>query len=249
VTEVLDQLRLRADAVSGVLVILGLLWFSRRWAKQRGIAPAIFDEVVWTGTIVALAAGRAAWVLTEAPQLYRYPFDLIRVQSGVDLPAVVVSFALVAWWSSRKGPVATAEFAGLALLLAAAAWAALCLFRSDCYGRAGPYPFAVPFAQFSEPRLPIGIYEAILLAAAAPLLLSLRLRPVAFLCASVAAFALTQFVVEFGRVGGISRFTDSWRWGWLLLAAAAATLVLLEVRGNPTKVKVGASPIPSDDPQ
>lgn len=246
-TELVDQLRLRADAVSGVLVILGLVWFSRRWAKQKGIGPGTFDEVVSTGTIVALAAGRAVWVLTEAPQLYRYPFDLIRIQSGVDVPTVVVSFALVGWWRSRRGPIATAEFAGLALLLAAAGWAALCLFRSDCYGRAGPYPFAVPFAQFSEPRLPIGIYEAIVLAAAAPLLLSLRLRPVAFLWASVAAFALTEFIVDFGRVGGISRFTDSWRSGWLLLVAGAAALILLAVRGNPLKVKVDAKSIPYDD--
>lgn len=237
-TQLLDELRLRADAVSGALVVLGLVWFSRRWAKGKGLNRGLLEDSLWYGIIAALAVGRTVWIVTEAPNLYQYPLDLIRIQSGVDFPTAVTAFALMGWWRSRKGRSAVAEFTGLALLLAAAAWAVLCLFRQDCYGRAGPYPFTVPFAQFSEPRLPIGLYEAMLLAAAGPLLLSLRLKPQALLWAALSALALTEFLVEFGRVGGISRFTLSWRWGWLVLAGAT---VILSFVANRRSAPMGES--------
>lgn len=216
---------MRGDVVSALVVLGAGFLFARLWGRARRIPAGPFEDLVISGGLFAIVVGRLVWVGTEAPLLYRHPFDLIRVQSGVDYSSAAVTFALVSWVQSRRGGVELRDFAAVTLLFAMAGFAVLCLLRGDCYGQSGPYPIAIPFAQFSEPRLPIGLYEAIGLTSVGFILLSARLSAGALLCASLAAFALVQFGVEFGRVGAISRFTYEWRWGWLLLAVGSLTVM------------------------
>lgn len=137
---VAEQLQLRAQAVSAVLVVLLLLVVGRVWLRRRNQPVAVLNDFLVNGGIAAIVAGRIAWVTFTAPRLALNPFDLIRVQSGVDLATAALAFVLVSTsWHRRKGS-ALPELGAVVVLLAPAIYAGLCLFRGDCYGRVAVSP-------------------------------------------------------------------------------------------------------------
>ena len=228
--DVLTQLQLRGQVVSAVVVILVLIGSSHLWRRKRGHPASLLKYFLLYGGGVAILAGRFAWVATTSPRVFLNPFDLIRVQSGIDLATASLAFALFSLYRARRQGSEILEFGAIAVLLAPALYAGLCLFRGDCYGRAAHPPWGMRFGEWTEPRLPIGLYESILLLALIPIVISLPVRRWLLPWLTLGAFGLAEFAIEFGRVGELTRFTGGWRWGWLLFAAVATAIAMLQGR-------------------
>jgi prolipoprotein diacylglyceryltransferase len=238
VTAVWDAIRIRSDFISILVVVLLASFGAWAWSRNEEQRRTGLDSLIVSSALVAVIAGRLAWVLVESPRLIRLPLDLAQIQSGIDLPVAILAFVSMTLWRGRRDS-ALLTFASVALPAGLAIYAALCLFRGDCYGAAGPTPLAVPFPQFHENRLPIALYEAIGLGLLAASLANLTLRPRGRLFTALAGTALIEFATEWGRVAALSRFTDGWRWGWLIIAAAGLVLVASEhVHGSRELVRL-----------
>ncbi|MBN9494569.1 prolipoprotein diacylglyceryl transferase [bacterium] len=234
-----DAVRVRSEFVSILVVVAFASLGAWAWSRNDEQRRTGLDSLIVSSALVAVIAGRLAWVLVESPRLIRLPLDLVQIQSGIDMPVAILAFVGMALWRGHRDrdPL---TFASVALPAGLAIYAALCLFRGDCYGATGPAPLAVPFPQFHENRLPIALYEAVGLGVLAAVLANnTSLRPRSRLFAALASTALIEYATEWGRVASLSRFTDGWRLGWLVLALVGLALVVVAEYGGRSQKRPG----------
>ena len=225
-SEVLAQLQLRGQVISVVVVAIVMYAIARWWASVRGEEQGRAADMFFAMVFSAVIAGRLAWLILEAPASLTVPIDVIRVNAGIDLATAIAAASAAVFYKSRTSGERFLELGAILVLGGLAAYSALCLFRQDCFGHIAPAPWGLRFDDFTQTRFPIGIYEAMVLLAGLFVLLSLPLRPWRTFWYAVAFVALAQFASEYGRVSELSRFTNGWRWGWLLMAGAAVALAL-----------------------
>ena len=156
---------LGAAAIAGG-VAYGMLW----WEAKRGNAARCAGNL-WETAMVSVVAGiflgRIVTMLIDGVNPLAHPLDVMLVRSGVSTVGATLGTALLFLWLSRKEPIAMADGISAAALAGLAGWAAGCLVRGTCLGTASDLPWALAQDGSTVTRHPVGIYAALLLAAAA----------------------------------------------------------------------------------
>lgn len=225
---------LRSQGLTAGLALVAVMAAVPAW-RRFGNAP--LGQLPGLGTAVTLGviAGRLVWLASTAQPQLTDPIDFVRANTGIDMLSAAWVFALSSLWFGRSHASRLGEYAGWALLLGPAAYAAGCLLRRDCAGHTAPAPFGMSFEGYSELRLPIGLYEALALAFA--LALAVRFRP-SLLTSPYPALALlgvVEWTIEFGRIGQLTRATFGIRSLWLVSSAAALVLAFARARWSADK--------------
>lgn len=221
----LDAVFLRSQGLTAGLALGAVMVSVPLW--QRAVrCPSTELPRLGTAILAAIVVGRIAWLTTTARPQLTNPIDVVRVNTGLDMLTTAWVFALSCTWLGRRHRSALAQYAGWALLLAPATYAAGCLLRRDCAGRTAPPPFGVTVAGYSEFRLPIGLYEALALITA--LAVTVRFRAVLLNSPyyALALLGLIEWTIEFGRIEQLTRATLGVRSVWLASSVAAFLLAL-----------------------
>ena len=153
-------------------------------------------------------------------------------------------FALAATWPRHRVTVPNATLAAVAVLLVPAVFAGLCVLRLDCAGRAAPWPLGLEFGGYSDHRIPIGLYEAIVLGFGLWALLRLVPPSPASPFFAILILSAVEWTTEFGRIGGLTRATGGEHWVWLLSLGAAAIVAAEILRRCPSARPFASQPSP-----
>ena len=165
-----------------------------RWEAGHGNADGVEGDLWEIGVVTAIAGifiGRIVAMLIDGVHPIAHPADIILVRSGISTAGATLGAAALFFWQARKEPVAMADGISAAALAGLSGWAAGCLIRGTCLGTATDLPWGMSQAGSTVARHPVGLYAAILFAAAAVALAAWKAyrRPAPGVPASVAVIA------------------------------------------------------------
>lgn len=221
-----DAVFLRSQGLTAAMALAVAAMAVPLWRRVMRY-PTAELPALGTAIVAAVVVGRLVWLLTTARPQLTNPIDVVRANTGIDMLSASWAFALSSVWLGRRHRSLLGQYAGWALLLAPAAYAGGCLLRRDCAGRIAPPPFGMRFEGYSDLRLPIGLYEAVLLMLALALVVRFRAVLLASPLPALALLGLIEWTVEFGRIGQLTRATFGVRSLWLASSAAAVLLSIL----------------------
>jgi hypothetical protein len=138
------EFTLLAAAAFAVMGLYAMLWWEARHGNADRCAGNLFEVVVIT-----------------------HPADIILVRAGVSTVGATLGAFAVFVWLSRRDLVPMADGISAAALASLAGWHAGCLARDACLGTASDLPWAVAQEGSEITRHPVGLYAALLFAAAA----------------------------------------------------------------------------------
>lgn len=144
------------------MVPLGLML---RYAPVPG-APENLGDVVLTGAMVGLFAGRLAAMIGNGVNPLTNPGDILIVRSGV--ATGWATLAAIAWVivATRPAGLAALDAAAPAALVGLGGWHSGCLVRDACLGTPTGLPWGMHLAGSDVSRHPTELYAALLLVAA-----------------------------------------------------------------------------------
>lgn len=231
---VADAVFLRSQGLTAAMALAVAAMAVPLWRRAMR-NPTAELPALGTAIVTAVVIGRLVWLLTTARPQLTNPIDVARANTGMDMLSASWTFALSSMWLGRRHRSLLGQYAGWTLLLAPAAYAAGCLLRRDCAGRTAPSPFGVEFEGYSDLRLPIGLYEAVLLVLALALVVRFRAVLLASPLPALALLGLIEWTVEFGRIGELTRATFGVRSLWLASSATAVFLTFLAAQPWPSR--------------
>ena len=150
-------------------VLLGsyylIAYLMKRRAAVLGIDRSkVGDLFLWVA-VGAVVGGRIAHALPTIQNYLAYPFDLVRIYTGMYFyGALAGGLAVGAWytWRRKMEFFGVADLYGLYAPLAIALTSFGCLLNNTCYGRQAPPPLGILFPGLTQHRYPSELYEGLL---------------------------------------------------------------------------------------
>jgi hypothetical protein len=188
----------RGEAVSFMLVVSVLLLTARVVARALGTRAGLVDDQFWWGALAFIVVGRLVEVAVASPALLLDPMVAIRFVDGLHPLGGAAGALGWLWWRAR-GDEADVRWAAAAvgLVLASVTYSLACPLREACFGATAPAPLGIPLHGLAEPRLPTPLIEAVVL------------------------------LLILSRAVSLAPRWSHARLGWALLAALAATRLVL----------------------
>jgi len=156
---------LAAAAIAGAAAYVMLWWEAKHGNAAR--CTGNLWEIGLVSTVAGIFIGRIVAMLIDGVNPIAHPMDVILVRSGVSTVGASLGAAAVFALQARKNTITMADGISAAALAALAGWHAGCLVRGSCLGTASDLPWAIAQEGSTVTRHPVGIYAALLLAAAA----------------------------------------------------------------------------------
>ncbi len=127
--------------------------------------PELRDLLLFAGCI-GLLGGRIAAMIAGGTNPFTRPGDIIVFRAGVETGYAALFALLTFALSARKDFWGASDAAAPAALGGLGAWHLSCLIRNSCLGSASGLPWAFSSGASDVTRHPIGLYTALLFAAA-----------------------------------------------------------------------------------
>lgn len=188
------------------------------WVLKR-TRPAVvgdpFNDLLGA-VLVGIGVGRLAYLWAEGVDVIADPIELVLVRGGIAPVAAATGAVGFLAWACRSDLLDRTDYLAAAALSGLAVWEAGCWWQGACLGAPSGLWWATALPGSELTRHPVGLYGAVLLAAAAVWLL---VRPLRWRGATAAAAlgwaAAVRAIVPLWSVGGWS----SREW-WYLAGAA-----------------------------
>ena len=160
------EFTLLAAAAFAVAALYAMLYWEARHGNADRCAGSLFEAAV-TSAAIGIFIGRIVAMLLDGVSPIAHPADIVLVRAGVSTVGATLGALAVFAWLSRREFVPMADGISAAALAGLAGWDAGCAARDACLGTASDLPWALAQEGSEIARHPVGIYAALLFAAAA----------------------------------------------------------------------------------
>ena len=152
-----------------LIVLLASYYFisylMKRRATNLGIDQRKVGDLAFWVAVGAVAGGRIAHALPTIENYLAYPFDLVRINTGMYFYGALAGGLVVgAWytWYRKLTFWGVADLYGLFVPLLIALTSFGCLLQNSCYGRLASPPLGILFPGLTQHRYPSELYEGLL---------------------------------------------------------------------------------------
>lgn len=160
------EFTLLASAAIAVAGLYAMLYWEARHGNADRCAGNLF-EVALISAAIGIFIGRVVAMLLDGVNPITHPGDIILIRAGVSTVGATLGAFSVFGWLSRRELIPMADGISAAALAGLAGWHAGCLTRDACLGTASELPWALAQEGSEITRHPVGLYAALLFAAAA----------------------------------------------------------------------------------
>jgi phosphatidylglycerol:prolipoprotein diacylglycerol transferase len=227
------------------------VYLAGRRAVRFGLSKDKIDDLSYWIGFAAVVGGRVVYILPEAEVYVDNPYNLILVNTGMNLYGAIGGALIVGIWKAKRlglelGPTLDLYAVYLPVGLLVARFG--CVLGNSCFGEATTGPFGVVFPGLTQARFPSELYEGlfVLLLFGVLMVLSTRRLPAGLLfLAFLTAYPIGRTLVDFTRIdlgGGMSDVALPFS---LLLSSVAAAMVFVHMNGGLERLMVRVRRRPS----
>jgi phosphatidylglycerol:prolipoprotein diacylglycerol transferase len=229
----------------GVLMLIAFVvatWMAAGRAARYGLDRAQVVDLAFWVLIAGVLGARLLYIAQDLPYFLARPSKLLSLQfDGLTSFGGILGGALAAWgWARRRGVsmIAVLDVMGAPFLVAHAIGRIGCFLNGCCYGHLSTGPLAVPMHGASGLHEPAQLYDTLMTAVLAVLLVARERGGLASGQSgmlAIAFYGLSRFIYEFMRAGTVEEVSrgvaSSTYWGNLPITEAQAVALVMMAGG------------------